>query len=136
MNQITQLIKKHREIILYLIFGVLTTLVNWCVYYPLFNVLHLPATISNLLAWAAAVVFAFLTNKPFVFESKDWSWKTTFPEFIKFMGCRIGSGVLESVFILITVDLLTFNGNLMKIIISAVVVVVNYIGSKLLFRKK
>lgn len=136
MNSIYQFIKKYREIILYLIFGVLTTLVNWCVYYPLFNVLHLPAIVSNVVAWAAAVLFAFVTNKPFVFDSKDWSWGTTLPEFVKFMGCRIGSGVLESIFILITVDLLALNGNLMKIIISVVVVVVNYIGSKLLFRKK
>ena len=81
-------------------------------------------------------MFAFLTNKPFVFKSHDWSAKVLFPELGKFLSCRIASGVLETVFLLVTVDWLAWNGNWMKVITSVLVVILNYVGSKLfVFRK-
>ena len=89
-----------------------------------------------MIAWVAAVIFAFLTNKPFVFKSHDWSPKVLIPELAGFLGCRIGSGVLETVLIFVTVDWLGWNGNWMKLFTSVLVVVLNYVGSKLLvFRK-
>ena len=127
---------KHRQIIIYLVFGVLTTLVNWAVYYPLHNSFGFSGTLAALIAWAASVAFAFVTNKAFVFHSKNWSMKVLGSELMKFIGCRIGSGIMELLFIFLTVDTLSFNGNLMKILISIVVVIVNYIGSKLLFPKE
>ena len=84
----------------------------------------------------AAVAFAYVTNKPFVFKSHDWSMKTVFPELGKFVGCRAASGGLETVLILLTVDILGWNGNIWKLIISVLVVILNYVSSKLLvFRK-
>ena len=84
-----------------------------------------------------AVACAYLTNKPFVFKSYDWSWKTVGPELAKFIGCRIGSGLLETAIIFVTVDLLLWNGNIWKLATSVLVVILNYVGSKLLvFRKK
>ena len=89
------------------------------------------------MAWVFAVAFAYLTNKPFVFKSYDWSAKTVVPELTKFVGCRIGSGVVETVLLLLCVDWLNWNGNLMKILTSILVVIVNYVASKLIvFRKK
>ena len=132
---IKSMLIKYKEILLYLIFGGLTTAVNLLVYYPLYNIAGLSGTVSNIIAWAVAVLFAFFTNKPFVFESHDWSKAVVLPEFAKFVGCRIGSGALETVFITVTVDLLMLNGNLMKVIISVAVVLINYVGSKLLFKK-
>ena len=78
-----------------------------------------------------------MTNKPFVFKSNDWSMKTVVSELTRFVGCRVGSGTLETVILFVTVDILQWNGILWKIVTSVLVVVLNYIGSKLLvFVKK
>ncbi len=132
-----KLFEKYYDIITYLVFGVLTTAVNYVVYLPCYNLLHFSATVSNIIAWVVAVAFAYLTNKPFVFKSHDWSAKTVLPELTKFVGCRVGSGLLETAIIFVTVDLLHWNGNIWKLIVSVLVVILNYVGSKLLvFRKK
>ena len=137
LNRFRTLIEKHYDVVSYLVFGVLTTLVNYIVYFPLYNVLHWSAAFSNAVAWAVAVAFAYLTNKPFVFKSKDWSASVVVPELIKFVGCRVGSGVIETGIMWILVDLLSWNGNLFKILTSVVVVVLNYIASKwFVFRNK
>ena len=136
-EKLIALFHKHEQIISYVFFGGLTTLVNFIVYYPLYNLCHLSASLSNILAWIVAVIFAYLTNKPFVLKSKDWSIKTVAPEFTKFVGSRFGSGLLETVIIRITVDILLWNGNLWKIIVSVLVVILNYITSKFFaFKKK
>ena len=137
MNKLLSLLKKHQEIISYLFFGGMTTVVNYIIYLPCYNLLHLSGALSNTVAWVVAVAFAYLTNKPFVFKSNDWSAKTVIPELAKFVGCRIGSGLAETAIIFITVDLLSFNGNIIKIITSILVVILNYVASKLVvFRKK
>ena len=136
MEKLKALMVRYRDVIVYLVFGVLTTAVNYIVYLPCYNVLGLSGSASNAIAWVAAVAFAYLTNKPFVFQSRDWSAKTVIPELTKFVGCRVGSGVLETAIIFLTVDWLGWNGNVMKLLTSVLVVVLNYIGSKLLvFRK-
>lgn len=133
---IRDFIRRHYDILAYLFFGGLTTAVNYLVYLPCFNLLHLSGAVSNAIAWVAAVAFAFLTNKPFVFKSHDWSLKVVLPELGKFLGCRIGSGVLETVIIFAFVDMLHWDGNLMKLATSVLVVVLNYFGSKFLVFKK
>ena len=137
LSKIRELVHKYWDILSYLFFGGLTTLVNYLVYFPLYNWLNFSATLSNAIAWIFAVAFAYLTNKPFVFKSHDWSAKTVLPELTKFVSCRIASGVLETALLLFCVDLLGWNGNLMKIITSILVVILNYVASKLIvFRKK
>jgi len=137
IGKIKAFIVKHYDILAYLFFGGLTTVVNYVVYLPCYNLLGISATVSNMVAWVVAVAFAFLTNKPFVFKSHDWSKEVVWPELVKFVGCRIGSGLLETAFLFLTVDLLLCNGNVMKLITSVLVVILNYFGSKLLvFRKK
>ena len=136
MKTIRALIEKYHAILVYLVFGVLTTAVNYIVYLPCYNLLGFSATISNMIAWVVAVAFAYLTNKPFVFRSHDWSAKTVVPELTKFVGSRIFSGALETGIIFVTVDCLLWNGNIMKLITSVLVVILNYVASKLLvFRK-
>lgn len=131
------LIVKYWEVLIYLVFGVLTTVVNYVIYLPVYNILGLSAALSNAIAWVGAVAFAYLTNKPFVFKSHDWSMKTVVPELTKFVGCRVASGTAETVILLLTVDMLHWNGNLWKLLTSVLVVILNYIASKLLvFRKK
>ena len=133
---IRDFIRKHYDILAYLFFGGLTTVVNYLVYLPCFNLLHLSGAVSNAIAWVVAVAFAYLTNKPFVFKSHDWSAKTVIPELTKFVGCRVASGAAETLILLVTVDLLHWNGNIWKIVTSVLVVVMNYIASKLVVFKK
>lgn len=137
MKKLFALLKKHEEVISYLFFGGLTTLVNYIVYLPCYNLLHLSGAVSNAVAWVAAVAFAYLTNKPFVFKSHDWSAKTVIPELTKFVSCRIGSGLLETAIIFVLVDWLGLDGNIIKLATSVLVVILNYAASKMLvFRKK
>jgi putative flippase GtrA len=137
MKKLRALFERYYDIISYLFFGGLTTVVNYLVYLPCYNWWGISSSVSNMIAWVAAVAFAFLTNKPFVFKSHDWSAKVVWPELTKFVGCRIGTGVLETLFLLVTVDILHWNGNWMKLIISVLVVILNYFGSKILvFTKK
>ena len=135
-EKIRALVMKHWDMVSYLFFGVLTTVVNYLVYLPLYNLAGISAAVSNMIAWAAAVAFAYVTNKPFVFKSHDWSMKTVLPELGKFVGCRAASGGLETALVFLTVDVCGWDGNLWKLIISVLVVILNYVSSKLLvFRK-
>ena len=134
MNKIIQFVKKHWDVVSYLFFGVLTTIVSYLVYYPCFWVLDI-AWLSEVISWIVSVAFAYLTNKPWVFKSHDWSMKVVLPELSKFVACRVGSGVLETGMIFVFVDLMGINGNVFKLITSVLVVILNYIGSKLLVFK-
>lgn len=137
IQKLRSLLEKYWDILTYLIFGVLTTLVNYAVYLPVYNLLGLSASVSNMLSWVVAVAFAYLTNKPFVFKSHDWSKETVIPELTKFVSCRIASGAMETVILLLAVDILGWNGNIWKLLTQVMVVVLNYVFSKLIvFRKK
>ena len=134
---IKKLLAKYQHLITYVFFGAVTTAVNFAVYYLLFNICQLSALVSNAVAWLVAVIVAFLTNKPFVFHSNDWSWKVTIPEFFKFVVSRIGSGILETATIFLLVDVCKLDGNIVKVIISIAVIILNYITSRfIVFNKK
>ena len=124
------MLNRYKEILIYLVFGVLTTLVNYAVYLPLYNFVRFSASFSNLLAWIVSVLFAFVTNKPFVFHSNCWLPKVVLPEFLMFVGCRVVSGLAETAILYMLVDILQQNGNIWKMIASIVVIVLNYVGSK------
>ena len=137
IQKLRSLIEKYWDILTYLFFGVLTTVVNYAVYLPVYNFCGISAAVSNIIAWVVAVIFAFLTNKPFVFHSHDWSAKTVVHELTKFVSCRIASGVLETVILFLAVDCMAWNGNLWKLLTQVLVIIINYVGSKLLvFRNK
>ena len=137
MRKIWTLLNPYADIISYLFFGGLTTLVNFLVYFPLYNWLGFSGLLSNMIAWVVAVIFAFVTNKPFVFKSHDWSKDVVMTELSKFVGCRIASGLLESFAIWLFVDMLNRDGNWIKIIVSILVVILNYVFSKsIVFKKK
>lgn len=136
---ITTLLHKfiNKETITYIIFGILTTAVNYIAYFILYKFTALDALIYNTIAWAVSVIFAFITNKIFVFESKKWNARTVFKEFIPFVGARILSLLLEEAFLFITVEMANMHELIAKIIISVVVVIVNYFASKFfIFRNK
>ncbi len=136
LQKISALVQKYRSELIYLVFGVLTTAVNYAVYLPCYHIIR-SAAVSNVIAWVVAVLFAYFTNKPFVFGSHDWSLGVVIPEFLKFVGTRVASGLLETGILVVAVDALHGNSTVWKLITSVLVVVLNYIGSKLLvFRRK
>ena len=137
IQKIKELVIRYWDIVSYLFFGVCTTIVNYLIYIPCYNFFGMSATVSNMIAWVVAVAFAYLTNKPFVFKSHDWSAKTVIPELTKFIGCRVGSGAAETLILFLAVDLLGWNGNIWKLLTNVLVVFLNYIGSKfLVFKNK
>lgn len=131
------LLKKfiNRETISYLFFGILTTVVNYAVY-ELCKCSGLHYTLSTALAWAAAVAFAFVTNKLFVFESKSWESSLVFREVSKFVTCRLVSGFFDLLYMILVVELFSMNDSLAKLTANIFVVMINYIFSKLIIFKK
>lgn len=148
MDKIMKLLKRYREVIMYLIFGVATTLVNWITTYLLQRVCGLSGegwqfTLTNAVAWVVAVLFAFFTNKKFVFESKTVGAKAYFTEMGKFFGARVATGVIEIVLptalvkMGLTQSLFDFKSFWAKAVTSVIVIILNYVFSKLfVFRKK
>ncbi|CUO32083.1 MULTISPECIES: GtrA family protein [Clostridium] len=133
MNNIKKLINK--EIILYVIFGVLTTIVNLIAYYLFSNIININYLISNAIAWIISVVFAYITNKFFVFNSYYINKDVIIEEFIKFMNCRLISGLSEVVLLFLFVDLLLMNDIVAKLIIGVLVALINFIFSKVFIFK-
>lgn len=125
----------NREVISYLIFGVLTTLVNWVVYGAMVKV-GIDYRIATAAAWAVSVLFAFIVNKIFVFQSYNMQPAFVVKEMTSFVACRGVSGVMEMVFMIVMVSWLRMDEYISKIIVSVIVVIVNYVFSKLfIFRK-
>ena len=147
-----ELFKKifNRETILYIVFGVLTTLVNYVVFYVMDRLLGL-THVSNIIAWIVAVTFAYITNKLFVFESKSWAPALVGREIVGFAGARLFSLGVEELGLFIFINLCHFDkfvlpltprfsvgGKMLtKIGLSVIVLVMNYVFSKfVIFRKK
>ncbi len=134
--------KKHKEIILYIIVGGCTTLVSFIVYALGVELLSLSETASNCLSWVIAVAFAFITNKVFVFESRSFKGIILLKEGLSFLGSRVFSGLVEIfgfellVYIGLDKSVLGIDCFLAKIIINVVVIILNFILSKLFVFKK
>lgn len=125
-----------RETVLYVVFGVVTTIINFVVYYILRH-LGVNYLVANTIAWIAAVSAAYVTNKLWVFNSRSWAFPVVFREVILFAAARLLSLAAETAFMALTVELLHANDRVMKIIAEIFVVILNYIFSKLvIFRKK
>lgn len=131
------LLVKYKSIISYVIFGVLTTVVNVAIYHISNNSLMLSNIVSTCIAWIVAVTFAFVTNKLFVFESKGWSINKVVKEIVSFYTCRLGTGAIELFCMYFLVDMMNFNGTVMKFCTNFVVIILNFVFSKLfVFKNK
>lgn len=133
---IMQMMKKYRSFIAYAVFGVFTTIVNIVTYNVCYSILGISNTLSNVAAWILAVTFAYLTNKAWVFGSKSWKWEVLKKEVPAFISCRLATGVLDIVIMFICVDIMNLPAMLMKIISNVLVIILNYIFSKLVIFKK
>jgi putative flippase GtrA len=135
--KVRQLIEKYKEIISYLFWGVMTTVVSWGTY-SLFVTVVQSVSVANILSWICAVVFAFITNKLWVFQSKEWALRTIIPELLKFVTARLATGLLEIVGVPLLVymglnqKIAGIEGMVAKVSVSVIVMVLNYVLSKLL----
>lgn len=143
MEKLKELYFKHKEIINYLIFGALTTVVSWGTYSLFVKGFGMSVGVGNVLSWVCAVLFAFVTNKLFVFESKTWAPAIAVREFFSFIGARLITGAIEWVGVPyfsthgLTYPLFGVKGLLSKVVVSIVVIILNYLFSKfLVFIKK
>jgi len=127
LNKLLDLYKKYKEIINYLIFGGLTTLISIVTYALFAKVFNIDYLISNVLSWIIAVLFAYITNKIFVFESKS---KKNIKEITSFFFFRIVSLLIEMIILYIFVDMLHIDDLVTKIIAQIIVIVSNYVFSK------
>ncbi len=127
-----ELLLKYKEVIMYLIFGVLTTVVNIVVYYMMADMLQIHYMISNIVAWFLSVLFAYVTNRKYVFESKS---NEIIKEMISFFGARLATGIMDMVFMWIFVGLHILPDFIAKVITNVFVIVANYILSKLVVFK-
>ena len=133
---IVKMLTKYKSFIAYGVFGVLTTVVNIVIYSFFYNTLGLSNTLSNVIAWIIAVAFAYLTNKVWVFGSTSWKWEVLKKEVVAFISCRLATGILDIVIMYICVDVMQWNALLMKISSNVLVIILNYIFSKLVIFKK
>ena len=122
-----------KEVISYLIFGVLTTVVNIVVYYVFNTWLQVNYLVSNAIAWIASVLFAYITNRKYVFESKNTSM---FNELVKFISARLSTGIMDMILMWLLVDVLSMNSMVSKIVVNVLVIVLNYVLSKVFVFKK
>ena len=136
MELLKKMLIKYRSLIAYGVFGVLTTLVNIVTYHLSYYRFGLNNTFSNIIAWVLAVAFAYFTNKIWVFESKSWKWSVLKREVPAFVSCRLATGILDIVIMYICVDLMQWHAMLMKILSNILVIVLNYVFSKLVIFKK
>lgn len=131
--------EKYKEIINYLIFGVLTTVISLIVYYGLtFTIINqddaLMLQVANVISWIAGVLFAYFTNRKYVFESKNTN---KIKEFTSFVGARVTTLLLDMAIMGLGVTILHGNDKIMKLISQILVIVGNYVLSKVfVFRKK
>lgn len=148
MQKVKKLLAKYREIILYIIFGVLTTAVSFVSYGILTKLIQMQSEIagiavSNVISWICAVLFAFVTNKIWVFESRTGELKAVLSELWKFVAARLLTGALEwfgvpfLVYIGLNQTVFGIKGMLSKLTVSVAVVILNYVFSKIfVFGKK
>ncbi len=121
---------KYKEIIMYLIFGVLTTMVSIASYVIFLKVFDDNALLANIVSWIFAVTFAYVTNRIWVFESKNRGLKNIFKEMVSFFAGRITTLILEEIFLWIGINLLDMDKIVVKLVGQILVVISNYIISK------
>jgi len=134
-NNIKELFKKYKEIINYLIIGVSTTTINYISFVLLTKLYNIDIHTSNIIAWVISVIFAYFTNKLFVFQSKSFKTEVIVKEMLSFAAARVFSLLLEEAMLYIFVNILNMNELIIKLIANIVVIIVNYILSKLFIFK-
>ncbi len=134
-NSMKKIIQKYREAILYIFFGVLTTLVNIVSYWIFAHVLNVDVLISTIISWIISVMFAYVTNRRWVFNSDATGTGDIVKEMISFFSYRLLSGFIDWAGMLLFVKVIGFNDMIIKILMNILVIILNYIFSKFLIFK-
>ena len=119
-----------KQIIAYLFWGVVTTIVGFGVYYLLVNIIKTNYLLANVISWIIAVLTAFVSNKVFVFGKRDCSAFILLKELLSFVGSRVSTGLLDTLLLFILVTLLGVNKIVSKVFSSVIVIILNYVFSK------
>jgi len=130
------LVEKYKDIIPYLFFGVCTTLVNVVVYWLMAHLFGTGVMVSTIVAWIAAVLFAYVTNRKWVFHSEANTRETIVKEIISFFGCRLATGFVDWGCMYLFVTVLHFNDVIIKFLANVLVIILNYVASKLIIFKR
>ena len=125
-------LKKYQDIIAYIFFGGMTTLVNLLSYYICAHILKISIILSVVIAWILSVLFAYVTNRKWVFHSNNKEIKDIIKEVISFFGCRLATGLVDLILMFIFVDVCHFNDLVIKIGANIIVIILNYVASKLI----
>ena len=133
---IKKIYEKYKDVIPYLFFGVCTTLVNLVSYWFFAHILHIQTMPSTVIAWFLAVLFAYITNRKWVFHSTAVGTTEVVKEIISFFSCRVATGIVDWLCMYIFVDILGWNDLIIKFIANVLVIVLNYIASKMIIFKK
>lgn len=131
MGKILNLYNQFKEQILYIVFGVLTTAINIIAFFVCSRLVNLSLIPSNIIAWILSVLFAFVTNKIYVFNSKNYSFSIVLRELIDFIVARGATGILDLGLMYLFVSIIGIEDMISKIIINIIVIILNYILSKL-----
>jgi putative flippase GtrA len=134
--KIKELIQKYEDVIPYLFFGVCTTVVNVVVYWICAHLLAFNTMISTVIAWILAVLFAYVTNRKWVFKSTAYLKSEIAKEIVSFFSCRLATGIVDWLCMYIFVELLNFNDVFIKVVANILVIILNYVASKLIIFKK
>ena len=132
IDEILKLIKKYKEVILYLIFGALTTVINIVLYAVLYEI-GIENLTATAISWFFAVLFAFFTNRAWVFEKKENAF---LKECVSFYASRLATLGVDMLIMYIFVDIMSYNNYVMKVFANIIVIVLNYVLSKFFVFKK
>lgn len=127
---------KYKGVILYLFFGFCTTVINIVAYFVAARVLCMRTVSATCAAWVVAVIFAFISNKVWVFESRSWAVKAVLYEAASFFAARIATGGMDVAIMYIFVDKCGMNDVVIKTASNVIVIIANYVASKLIVFKK
>ena len=133
---IKRLLLKYKRFIYYVVFGVLTTLINIGVYALAYKTMQLDNVPSNIIAWIVAILFAFVVDKLYVFEARNMELKNVLYELVKFIGARLTTGAFDLVIMFVGVDVLRGPAIIIKVAANIMVIILNYVLSKLVVFKK
>lgn len=137
MEFIIKIYKKYKEAVDYLFWGGVAFVLSMVLFYLFANVMEIYEQIANILSWIICVIFTYLTNRTFVFQSKVKGLKNVFHEFKDFVTARLLTLVMENVILFVMIDMMTINNMISKLVGQFVVIVSNYILSKLwIFKSK
>jgi putative flippase GtrA len=136
MNRLIELFRKYQDVISYLFFGGCSTAVNVLSYGFFSHVVRMGTVVSSSASWIVTVLFVYVTNRKWVFHSEAEGAGEIFREFVYFMVCRLATGVLDVAIMWFSVDVLGLNDLVMKLVSNVIVIVLNFVASKLIIFKR